>query len=360
MKFLIITNHSYMFWRFRRELMAELLKRGEVVVSTPFVGHEDDLEKMGCRCVETKMERRSMVPHQEIGLYCFYRKLLLKEKPDLVITYSIKPNIYAGFLCRQMGIPYVVNVQGLGSVFQHEFSSKIASFLYRGAVKNASAVFFENTSSAALFHERGIVPVEKEAVLNGAGVNLDIYTEQPYPSEEKGIHFLYLGRIMKEKGIDEILGAFLRLKQEYGDRVVLDLVGFFEDDYKDRITELANHNKLIFHGFRSDPRPYYAAAHCVVLPSYHEGMSNVLLEGAATGRALITSDIPGCRETVHDGENGFLIPPKDEDALYLAMKRFVDLPKERRIQMGENSRNLMELEFDKKRVVNETLSVLRL
>lgn len=360
MKFLIITNHSYMFWRFRRELMVELLKRGEVVISTPFVGHEDDLEKMGCRCVETKLERRTMIPHQEIALIRFYRNLLLQEKPDLVITYSIKPNIYAGFLCRRLGIPYVVNVQGLGSVFQREFSSKIASALYRSAVKKASAVFFENTSSAELFHNRGIVPKEKEAVLNGAGVNLDIYTEQPYPGEENGIHFLYLGRIMKEKGIDEVLGAFLRLKQEYGDRVVLDLVGFFEDDYKDRITELANNNMLIFHGFRSDPRPYYGAAHCVVLPSYHEGMSNVLLEGAATGRALITSDIPGCREAVRDGENGFLVPPKDENALFLAMKRFVDLPKERRIQMGENSRNLMELEFDKKCVVNDTLAVLQL
>lgn len=349
-----------MFWRFRRELTIELLKRGEVVISTPFVGHEKDLEAMGCRCVETKMERRSMVPHQEISLFCFYRKLLLEEKPDLVITYSIKPNIYAGFLCRQLGIPYVVNVQGLGSVFQNEFSARIASALYRGAVKNASAVFFENTSSAELFHDRGIVPKEKEAVLNGAGVNLDIYTEQPYPSEGQGIHFLYLGRIMKEKGIDEILDAFMRLKNEYGDRVILDLVGFFEDDYQDRITELAKEKKLVFHGFCSDPRPYYNAAHCVVLPSYHEGMSNVLLEGAASGRALITSDIPGCRETVHDGENGFLVPPKDADALYRAMKRFVDLPTEQRIQMGENSRNLMELEFDKKRVVSDTLAVLQL
>lgn len=360
MKFLIITNHSYMFWRFRRELTAELLKRGEVVISTPFVGHEKDLENMGCRCVETKMERRRMIPHQEIGLYCFYRKLLLEEKPDLVITYSIKPNIYAGFLCRRLGIPYVVNVQGLGSVFQKEFTARIASALYRSAVKNAAAVFFENTSSAELFHERGIVPKEKEAVLNGAGVNLDVYTEQPYPSERNGIHFLYLGRIMQEKGIDEILAAFLRLKNEYGDRVVLDLVGFFEDNYQEQITQLAKENILMFHGFCSDPRPYYGSSHCVVLPSYHEGMSNVLLEGAASGRALITSDIPGCREAVRDGENGYLVPPKDADALYCAMKRFVDLPMEQRIQMGANSRSLMELEFDKKHVVSDTLAVLQL
>lgn len=349
-----------MFWRFRRELTAELIKRGEVVISTPFVGHEDDLEKMGCRCVETKLERRTIIPHQEIGLFCFYSQLISREKPDMVITYSIKPNIYAGYICRRRGIPYVVNVQGLGSVFQKEYSAKIASVLYREAVKSASAVFFENTDSAELFAARGIVPKEKEVILNGAGINLTAYSFQPYPDENDGIHFLYLGRIMREKGMDEILYAFERLKREYGDRVVLDLVGFFEDDYQERITELEKAGMVRFHGFRSDPRPYYAAAHCVVLPSYHEGMSNVLLEGAATGRALITSDIPGCRETVNEGKSGFLVPTKDGDALYEAMKRFVELPQESRIAMGEESRHLMETKFDKREVVTETLAALNL
>ena len=360
MKFLVITNHSYMFWRFRRELITELLKRGEVVVSTPYVGHETDLEEIGCRCVETKMERRTLVPHQEIQLFRFYHHLLRKEKPDLVITYSIKPNIYAGILCRLLKIPYVVNVQGLGSIFQKESSASIASILYRAAVKDASAVFFENSSSAELFYTRNIVPKGKQAVLNGAGINLDIYTEEPYPSEDNGIHFLFLGRIMREKGIEETLSAFIRLKNEYEDRVILDIVGFFEDDYQERIEELEKENILVFHGFCSDPRPFYKEAHCIVLPSYHEGMSNVLLEGAATGRALITSDIPGCQEAVHEGENGLLVPPKDSEALYQAMKCFVEFSPDRRRQMGENSRVLMEMEFDKKQVVSKTLAVLQI
>lgn len=360
MKFLIITNHSYMFWRFRRELTSELLKRGEVVISTPFVGHEDDLQAMGCRCIQTSLERRSLNPRKEIALFAFYRRLLREEKPDLVITYSIKPNIYGGFACRMAHIPYFVNVQGLGSVFQNELSARVASLLYRGALKDAQAVFFENQSSAEVFVKRRIVTKQKETVLNGAGINLNVYSVQPYPSEENGIHFLYLGRIMQEKGIDEILEASQRLKKEYGDRVFIDFVGFFEDDYKDRIDLLVKRNVIRFHGFCSDPRPFYAQAHCIVLPSYHEGMSNVLLEAASSGRALITSDIPGCREAVTDGETGFLVPVKDSEALYQAMKRFVDLSPEKRKQMGESSRIKMEMEFDKEQVVDETLAALQL
>lgn len=360
MKFLIVTNHSYMFWRFRRELTTELLSRGEVVISTPFVGHEEDLEKMGCRCVETKLERRSLVPHKEVALFFFYLGLLRREKPDLVITYSIKPNIYAGYACRILKIPYYVNVQGLGTIFQRESTASLASILYRGAVRDAKAVFFENQSSADIFAQRRIAPKEKEIILNGAGINLKVYQEQPYPSEEDGIHFLYLGRIMQEKGIEEILTAGERLKREYGDRIILDFVGFFEDDYKERLQELEKENVIRFHGFCSDPRPYYQLAHCVVLPSYHEGMSNVLLEAAATGRAMITSDIPGCRETVEEGKNGFLVKPKDSESLYLAMKRFLELTPEERRQMGKHSRRKMETEFDKKQVVMETLSALQL
>lgn len=360
MKILIITNHSYMFWRFRSELTAELLKRAEVVISTPFAGHEKDLEKMGCRCIETDMERRSLDLRKEISLYRFYKNLLRKEKPDLVITYSIKPNIYGGFACLALGIPYYVNVQGLGSVFQKEPYATGASLLYSAAIRGARAVFFENQGNADVFVQRGIVPKRKQVVLNGAGINLGIYEEQEYPSEENGIRFLFLGRIMREKGITEMLDAGERLKKELGNRVGIDLVGFFEDDYKDRIESLVKDNIVRFHGFCSDPRPYYAMSHCVVLPSYHEGMSNVLLEGAASGRALITSNIPGCREAVTEWESGYLVPPRDSEALYRAMKRFVLLTPEERRQMGKMSRKKMEEEFDKQRVVEKTLAALRL
>lgn len=360
MKFLIVTNHSYMFWQFRRELIESLLQKGEVVISTPFTGHEKDFMEIGCRCIETKLERRGMNPWQEGKLLIGYWRLIRKEKPDMVITYSIKPNLYAGFLCRIMKIPYAANVQGLGTAFQNEKMAAAVSFAYRIALKSAQTVFFENKGNARVFLQRRILPRRKITLLHGAGVNLEQYPCKPYPSEKEGIRFLYLGRIMKEKGMDELFPVMRLLKEEYGERIQFDFVGFFEDDYKDTVTKMDQEGVLHFYGFQEDPKPYYAAAHCIVLPSWHEGMSNVLLEGAATGRALICSDIPGCREAVEDRDNGFLVTVKDRDSLYSAMKAFVELSPEERESMGKRGRRRMEKYFDRAGVVRTVLHALNI
>lgn len=358
MKILIVTNHSYMLYQFRRELIAALLQRHEVVLSMPFVGHEDDLTAMGCRCVETRVDRRGINPATDLALYRTYCRLLTAEKPDLVLTYSIKPNIYAGYACRRRGIPYCVNVQGLGTAFQKAGIAHLVTAMYRTALRKARTVFFENQGNAQEFLRRRIVPAQKMTVLHGAGVNLEQYTAQPYPDHGDAVHFLFLGRIMKEKGVDELFAAMQRLRAAYGARVVLDVVGFFEDAYKQTVEQLQTDGTVIFYGFQSDPRPFYAAADCVVLPSYHEGMSNVLLEAAATGRPLVTSDIPGCREAVVDGETGFLCRVKDTDSLYEAMRRIVELPAHRRAAMGRLGREKMQRDFDKKRVVEQTVQAV--
>ena len=344
-----------MLWQFRRELIEELLDRGEVVISTPYVGHEKDFMDMGCRCIETSLERRGKNPLQELRLIHTYRRLLSEERPDLVITYSIKPNLYAGGLCRIMRIPYCSNVQGLGTAFQNKKMALLVTILYRIALKKAKTVFFENKSNAGLFVKRKILSRGKVTLLPGAGVNLMQYPYQPYPSEEEGIHFLYLGRIMREKGIDELFSAMRRLKAEYKDRVKFDLVGFYEEDYGESVGEMDRDGVLEFHGFQANPVPWYAASHCVVLPSWHEGMSNVLLEAAASGRALITSDIPGCREAVTEGKTGFLITVKDEKSLYQAMKSFLNLSTDEREKMGMRGRNKMEQEFNRTLVVEKIL-----
>lgn len=355
MKFLIITNHSYMLWQFRRELIIELQARGEVVLSMPFVGHEDDFAALGCKCIKTEVDRRGMNPVRDYKLFVFYKNLLLTEKPDIVITYSIKPNIYAGLACRLMKIPYCVNVQGLGTAFQKEPIASVVTFLYKAALKKAKTVFFENKANALEFEKRRIVSADRQKVLNGAGVNLDMYKLQPYPDEEGGIHFLYVGRIMKEKGVEELFTAARNIKKRYGDKVIFDLIGFFEDEYKETVDQLVEDDVVRFYGFQSDANPFYAKAHCVVLPSYHEGMSNVLLEAAAVGRALITSDIPGCREAVAEGKSGFLCKKKDSKSLEKCMDRFMEQDISEREKMGLAGRTKMETEFDKKIVVKQTL-----
>lgn len=353
-KLLAITNHSYMFWQFRRELMEELQKDYEVAVSTPFVGHEKDLSDMGLRMIQTEVNRRSINPRTDLKLLMTYYRLLKEEKPDMVITYSIKPNIYAGLACRRLKIPYCVNVQGLGTAFQKPSLASVASLLYRSACKRAKAVFFENAGNAQEFIDRRIVPEQKITVLPGAGVNLDYYTYADYPEHEE-IRFLYLGRIMKEKGVDELFQAVRRLHAEYGRRVQLDLVGFFEDEYREKVEQLTADGIAVFHGFQSDPRPFYANADCVVLPSYHEGMSNVLLEAAASGRCIVTSDIPGCREAVDDGTSGFLCRPGDADSLTEQLRRVLSLPRETLREMGVNGHNKIRELFEKHRVVNMTV-----
>lgn len=357
-KILVLTNHSYMLYRFRLELLKKLSEEHEVVLSMPFVGHEDDFKIEGFRCIETDVDRRGINPVTDLKLFRFYQKLLKAEKPDLVITYSIKPNVYGGMACRLAGIPYCANVQGLGTAFQSSTLAKIVTVMYKMALSKAQTVFFENWGNANEFLNRKILAKDKITVLNGAGINLRKYALAEYPENEI-IHFLYLGRIMREKGMDELFASAHRLHQE-GVPFLLDLVGFFEDEYKEQVEELERMGIARFHGFQTDPVPYYAAADCVVLPSYHEGMSNVLLEAAAMGRPVITSDIPGCRESVENGVTGLLCKAKDTDTLYEQMLKMSRLSAAQRYEMGLAGRKKMEAEFDKDAVVQATIDALNI
>lgn len=237
MKILIITNHSYMLYRFRRELIGALQKDHKVVLSMPFVGHKEDFRAMGLRCIHTEVDRWGINPKTDLKLMATYRKLLKAERPDMVITYSIKPNIYAILLCGITGIPFCGN--------------------------------------AREFIDCRILPRQKVMVLPGTGINLDRYPLIRYPENDR-IRFLCLDRIMKEKGIDELFAAMRRLHGELGDKVVLDLVGFFDDDYETQVHQLVEDGIAVFHGFQTEPTAFYAEADFVVLTNYHEVLSNVL------------------------------------------------------------------------------------
>lgn len=358
-KILIITNHSYMLYQFRRELIQKLQEDCEVVISMPFVGRENEIQEMGCRCIKTKIDRRGINPITDFKLLETYFSIIKSENPDLVITYSIKPNIYAGLVCEWKKVPYVANVQGLGTAFQKKELAFFVTWLYKMAFRNVKTVFFENESNAEEFQKRKIIPLAKQTVLNGAGVNLGYYSYEEYPEEDEKIHFLFVGRIMKEKGVDELFMAMEQLKEKYKEKIVLDVVGFFEDEYKIVVEKLVEDHTIIFHGFQSDPRPYYRMAHCVVLPSYHEGMSNVLLEAAALGRPVITSNIPGCKESVVDGRTGYLCEVKNVESLYRKMQQFIQLSYEEKKNLGKNGREKMENEFDKKVIVEKTIIALK-
>ncbi|MCD7951060.1 MAG: glycosyltransferase family 4 protein [Erysipelotrichaceae bacterium] len=355
MKIVIITNHSYMLYQFRRELIHRLQEDNEVVLLMPFVGHENDFD--GCKTIHTDIDRRGINPLTDLKLMRTYKRLLKQEKPDLVMTYSIKPNIYGGLICQSLHIPYFANVQGLGTAFESKYLSVVVTMLYKRALQKVQKVFFENKENAQEFINRNIVSINKIKVLNGAGVNLQHYAYHDYPHDDV-IHYIFVGRIMKEKGIDEIIYTAKKMKELYQDKVVFDLVGFFEDEYKETIEHLQKENIINFYGFQQDVRPYIIRSHCLMLPSYHEGMANTILEASAMGRPVIVSNIPGCKEGMIDNESGYLVEVKNKEDLFDKVNQFYQLPLDKKIQMGIKARELMEDVFDKEKVVEETYKEL--
>ncbi len=358
MNILILANNDVGLYQFRKELIQELLKENTVKISLPYGHLVDKLKEFGCDFIESSVDRRGINPIKDIKLLLSYLKIVKRSNPDLVITYTIKPNVYGGLVCRLLKKQYAVNITGLGTAFQgNGILRKVVVLLYKASLKKAKTVFFENAENMQIFLDEKICKKSQVCLLNGAGVNLEHFTPKEYPTQDSRIRFLFIGRVMKEKGIDELFEAMTRLRQDNID-CALDVVGSFEEDYEQKINQFTNEGWLRFHGYQTDVRPFLANSHCFVLPSYHEGMANTNLEAASSARPIITSNIHGCKEAVIDGVTGFLCESKNADSLYESMKKFINLPYDKKITLGLNGRKHMEDNFDKKRVVKETIKVL--
>ena len=359
MKILIFANYDVGLYQFRRELIEALLKEHEVTIALPYGELVDRLVEAGCTFINVPMNRRGINPAEDLSLMRRFGAVLSQVRPDLVITYTIKPNIYGSFLCRLRGIPCAANITGLGTAFEGSgLLRRMVTQMYKTALKKNRVVFFENAVNKELFEKEGIIGAKQGMLLPGAGVNLERYQPQPYP-EDSSFRFLFMGRVMKEKGIDELIAAMRRLNRE-GAACALDVLGPSEEDYSALLGDCEKEGWLKFHGYQVDVRPFIAAAHCFVLPSWHEGMANTNLECAASARPVITSNIPGCREAVVPGETGFLCEAKNADSLYAAMKEMLSLSPARRAEMGRAGRAHMEAVFDKRRVVERTIAALGL
>lgn len=360
-KILILANHYNTLRIFRRELLEEFRRLGhEILVSIPPCDkeNEDILQGYGCRIIPTtEMERRGMNPVKDLALLKRYLQIISKERPDLVISYTIKPNIYGGFACRLKKIPFYANVTGLGSAFQpgRETIRSLVTFLYRHSLKKAQRVFFENEGNKNDLVRFGAVRESQCVVLPGAGVNLEAFAPAPYPDDTEEVRFLFVGRIMQEKGVDELFAAIRQIKPHYP-QAMFDFIGWYEDSYQDEVERMQADGLIRFHGFQPEVRPYIERCHCVVLPSWHEGMSNTLLEAAAMARPLITNRIHGCMEAVQENVSGFLCDKQNSDDLVKTIGRFVNLPFCDKQQMGSSARIYIANNFDKKDVVSKTIS----
>lgn len=360
MKILILTNYANGLWLFRKELLLAFLEEGHTVyVSLPPDENVDKLRSLRCggravRIIETPFERRGNNPARDLKLFLDYRRLLKQYQPGAVLTYTIKPNLYGGLACRLGHVPYLCNVTGLGTAIEDGGAlSRILLRFYKISMKKAERVFFQNAKNREFMNRHGIA-VHNSRLLPGSGVNLCEHTFSPYPPETEGIIFLAVIRIMRDKGIDEYLEAarvMMRRQAETDVQIRFWLAGEYEEEsraqYEPVIRELEDSGIIRYFGHIDNVGEVMAQSHVIVHPSYHEGLSNVLLEAAACGRPVLASRISGCVETFCEGESGFGFAVKSADALVQAMEKVLALSGEERERMGRAGRKWAEDHFDR-------------
>ena len=353
---MLMANESSSFYSFRLELIEGLLAAGyHLQISLPYGKEADLLVKKGCEFIDTPLERKTKNPFKDLALLCRYMKILRQHKPDVVLTFTIKPNIYGSMACAMRKIPYITNITGLGTATGNKsLIQEITVMLYKIAMCKAKDIFFQNKSNMKFFHEKGIRR-DIGTLIPGSGVSLGRFTPQEYPSDDT-IEFIFMARIMKEKGIDQYLEVAKQMRAKYP-KTRFHILGSYEDlSYRPIIEELMEKEIVMYHGKQFDTRPFVAKSHCTIHPSFYpEGISNVLLESEATCRPVITTDNHGCKETVNDGETGFIVPMRDTNALIETVEKFINLPYEQRKQMGLNARKKVVEEFDRQTVVNKYL-----
>lgn len=355
-KILLLANHGTYVYTLRKEIIEALIENDfEVYLSFPRDENVTFFEEMGCIFVDVNYDRHGKNILQEISLIRKYYKLIKNIQPNVVLTYTIKPNLYGGMISSIFKIPFIVNITGLGTaVEKNSIIQKILLNLYRKIFKNAQTVFMQNKENQLFFTKHNIA-VNKQKLIPGSGVNLKLFKPLPYPTSNK-IIFIYIARIMKEKGIDQFLDAAIFIKAK-NPNTEFHILGFCEEDYEKKMNELQDKGIIIYHGLQKDVKPFIEKSHCTILPTFYpEGMSNVLLENAASARPIITTNRPGCREIVDDCINGYIINQKDSDDLIEKIELFLNLSNYQRQIMGIKGREKVEKEFDRQIVVDAYLS----
>ena len=340
---LILANFSGGLYDFRNEFVEALLAENEVIISLPDDVKIKELRAEGARIIRTPIHRRGMNPLEDLKLYFAYRRLMKELKPDLVVTYTIKPNIYGGFCAGRLKIPYISTITGLGGAFdKNGLFVRLIVGMYRAGLKRAACVFFQNEENRGIFRKYGIAG-QKDKLVMGSGVNLERHSYEPYPKRDE-THFLFVGRVMKERGILEFVEAARKL---HSDKVFFEILGFCDEDYQEMLDDLEREGVIHQFGFHTEVHSYLTRADAIVVASFHEGMSNTLIEAAATGRPVIASNISGCMEAFEEGKTGFGFTPGKAEELIAALERFLELPYEKRSEMGCEAREKMEREFDR-------------
>lgn len=362
MKIAVLSSHTPSLFWFRMDMMLGFKALGYEVVA---IGNEPEsswIEKFsenGIKYIQAEISRNGTNPIKDLKTLKSLKSILKQERPDKLFTYQAKTVIYGGIAANQLGITEVYPlIAGVGSVFlSDDIKSKVIRFIlkteYRFAMRKSPKIFFQNNDDVKVFTDNKIIQKEKTVILNGSGVNLEKFTQKPLPD---GNTFLCISRLIKDKGVYEYLKAARIIKEKHPQTRFL-LVGPYDSNPSalkpEELKPYIDDGIIEYFGEASDVRPYLEMCNVFVLPSYREGTPKTVLEAMATGRAIITTDATGCRETVTNGENGYLVAVKDINALSAAMVDLIENP-DKIPQMAEKGLELVKQKFDV-RIVNEKI-----
>lgn len=353
-KILILSNHFITLYNFRRELIQKLVKEGhEVFISMPKSDDNKYFINLGCKVIETDVDRRGINPISDFRLVLKYIKIMRMIEPDMIFSYTIKPNIYGSIASNISRFKQISNVTGTGSTFlKKSLVSEIAKLLYKISIKNSYKVYFQNSGDKEFFVNNGLVKDNYE-MLPGSGVNLELYHVSEMPPD-RTICFIFIGRIMELKGINEYLECAKIIKGKFPDTMFY-VAGFVEEEkYKSIINEYHSQGIINYIGFQKEIKTWIKDCHCTILPSHGgEGVPNVLLESSAMGRICIASNINGSKEVVEDFSTGFLFEAGNVESLISKVEFVIKMKKSEKEKMGLNGRTKVENEFNREIVVEK-------
>jgi glycosyltransferase involved in cell wall biosynthesis len=365
----LVCNTAWAIHTYRRGLLRMLLALGvQVTVLAPRDRTFEPLREMGCRCVELPVASKGTNPRDDFrtlaALYREYRA----TRPDIVFHYTIKPNIYGSIAAWAARVPSIAVTTGLGYVFiQKSRTAQVAKRLYRFAFRFPREVWFLNQDDREAFIDQNLlVHPERARLLHGEGVDLDEYAFTPLPRampEAEGFFFILIGRLLWDKGVAEYVDAARRLRERFP-HARFQLLGPVGVDNPSAISRAEveawqAEGVIDYLGEAHDVRPHIAAADCVVLPSYREGVPRTLMEASAMGRPIVATDVPGCREVVENGVTGLLCEAKSAASLAQQLERMLVSSPETRAQMGLRGREKVAQEFDEKAVVERYKGTIR-
>lgn len=362
----IVANSTWNIYNFRLNIIKRLIdEENDVLVIAPldeYISYKERFPKV--KHIQIKnLSRKNTNPIKDLLLILELRRIYKKNQPDLIIHYTHKPNIFGGIAAKMLGLTSVAVITGLGYAFLRKgWINGMTRMLYAITKNFHKKVIFENEDDLNLFVKEGLVNKDDGAYTKGCGVDTAIYLPYPNGKEKKKMVFTFIGRLLYDKGILEFVKAAAKIKAKTDD-VEFWVVGELDAGNpsmvkKSILLDWIDEGHIVYHGFLEDVRPTIAHSDCLVLPSYREGMPRIILEGMSMAKPVITTNVAGCRQTVVDEFNGFLVEVKSVDSLALAIEKFIKLKPEKRTELGVNGRNMVINEFNSEKISKELYEIL--